>query len=255
MMKHKTGATGPELYFFGIRAPYGRMGGRNRSLVQSYMALRRLIGWLGILLPLICVLGGMLFAGLPCQGSISFYYHSNMRDVFIGILGIVSVFLVTYKGEYAIDNIVTWVIGLAGAGVALFPTMGPVGAPVRVGPFLVRAGLADVVHLAAAAVFFLLLALNSIFLFTLSDERGSAPGSNKKKRNVVYVCCGAVILLCLALFIVLPKVMGDGSFKEGSAVLILEGVMLLAFGVSWLVKGETLLKDRKEKAEPAPVQK
>jgi hypothetical protein len=39
--------------------------------------------------------------------------------------------------------------------------------------------------------------------------------------------------------------MGSENFKQGRAVLVLETVMLAAFGASWLVKGETLFGDRK----------
>lgn len=253
-MKNESAA--PELYFFGMRAKYaGLLGGRNRSLIISYLRLRQLIGWLGILLPAICVLGGRIFAGLPCQRSISFYYHTNMRDFFCGILFVVAFFLITYKGDLTIDNIVTWAIGLAGIAVALFPTQGPPCSPAHVGLFRVPADISDIIHLTAAAIFFFLLAMNSLFLFTLSKHKVQPAGSRKKIRNVFYVACGIVILLCLLLFPILKKTMGEDNFKQGSMVLILESVMLAAFGVSWLIKGETIWRDRKEQAKQVTVSK
>jgi hypothetical protein len=254
MDNEKNGKATPEqVYLFGASALYGGMlGKKNKSIIMSYMALRRLIGVLGILLPLVCILGGLIFSGLPCQRSISFYYHTNMRDFFIGILLVVSVFLITYKGYRTIDRVVTSLIGIAGIVVVLFPVPGPGGESARVG--LLQAGpqLSNALHVGAAAVFFILLALNSLFLFTLSTHKVFPPGSNKKMRNRIYVACGAVILACLALFVALYFILGRERFDRGNVVLVLESGMLLAFGVSWLVKGETLWGDRKgEEAKKA----
>ncbi|MEJ2664743.1 MAG: DUF998 domain-containing protein, partial [Spirochaetia bacterium] len=80
---------------------------KNRSIIISYIALRRLIGILGMLLPFICILGGLLFAALYVEPSISDYYYTNMRDFFVGLLFGVSLFLITYKGYELIDDIVT----------------------------------------------------------------------------------------------------------------------------------------------------
>jgi hypothetical protein len=242
----------PDLYYLlnGRALDANRLGSKNTSIIISYMAMRQLIGILGILLPFICILGGILFSGLPCQRSISFYYHTNMRDFLSGILLAVSIFLITYKGYRKLDSVVTSLIGIAGIGVALFPCLGPGGAAVPAGLFQVGAGFADVVHMGCAALFFILLALNSLFLFTLSTKKDSPPGSNKNTRNAVYVVCGGVILISLLLFVILYLALGRERFGSGSAVLILESVMLLAFGVSWLVKGEAIFKDAKEPVKP-----
>ncbi|MHC1705386.1 MAG: hypothetical protein AB9846_15880 [Tenuifilaceae bacterium] len=55
----------------------------NNSIIISYKALRRLIGILGILLPVICIIGGFWFAKDPVQQSISLYYYTNMRDFLV----------------------------------------------------------------------------------------------------------------------------------------------------------------------------
>ncbi|MCU0237140.1 MAG: hypothetical protein MUC72_08675 [Acidobacteria bacterium] len=222
------------------------IGGKNKSIILSYMSLRNLIGVLGIMLPLICILGGIIFSGLPCQHSISFYYHTNMRDFFIGILLVVSVFLITYKGYRTIDNIVTWVIGIAGIAVAFFPVPGPGGDSLPVGLLQTSPLLSNMIHVSAAAVFFILLALNSLFLFTLSRHKMIPPGSKKCKRNRIYVTCGVIILASLAMFVILYLTLGSERFEKGNVVLVLESVMLGAFGVSWLTKGEMLCRDEKK---------
>ncbi|HAK44901.1 MAG TPA: hypothetical protein DCO79_03125 [Spirochaeta sp.] len=68
---------------------------RNKSIIISYYTLRRLIGILGILLPFICMFGG-LAAGIEVQSSVSAYYHSNMRELFTGLMSCMAVFLLTY---------------------------------------------------------------------------------------------------------------------------------------------------------------
>jgi hypothetical protein len=219
---------------------------RNKSIIFSYMALRRLIGLLGMLLPFICIAGGLAFADKEVQESISFYYHTNMRDFFVGLMFAVSFFLITYKGYDKIDNIVTTVSGTAGLALAVFPCFFDYAQSIRLGIFQLDQKLSDIFHLSSAAVFFLLLAVNSIFLFTLSSSTYKTP--NKRIRNFVYRFCGIVIIACIAALAVLNAVFGPQWLAERSLVLILETVMLNAFGFSWLIKGETLFRDAVEKS-------
>jgi hypothetical protein len=217
---------------------------KNRSIIISYIALRRLIGILGMLLPFICILGGLLFAALYVEPSISDYYYTNMRDFFVGLLFGVSLFLITYKGYELIDDIVTNTSALAGFGIAIFPCLQSSSSTAPVGIFQLSPQLSNIIHLSCAAVFFTLLAINSIFLFTLSKNKNAAPTKNKKKRNIVYITCGIVILASIAILVVLLILFPHDEIDKYRLVLIFETIMLLAFGVSWLVKGETLFRDK-----------
>lgn len=210
-----------------------------------YIILRRIIGVLGIVLPLVCILGGLIFGGLGVQRSISHYYHTNMRDFLVGLLGCVSLFLISYRGYNWIDNLVTWVIGIAGAGIVLFPCPSADPAITRLGILQLSPGTAGLLHLIATGTFFFLFAINSLFLFTINKDQPLT--ARKKKRNVLYIICGVFILLSLAavfiFYLAAPQVM------EGTSIgLVFETIMLCAFGVSWLVKGETFvfLRDKKE---------
>lgn len=213
-------------------------GKRNRSIIISYLSLRRSIGILGILLPFVCVFGGLLFSDVPIGSSISFYYHTNMRDFFIGILAGISLFLIAYKGYHRIDNIVTSVIGFLGLGVAAFPSRYNIASTEPLGIFQMAPNISNQIHLICAFTFFFLLAINSIFLFTLT-ERGNIPKTrNRKIRNYIYIGCGIVILISLAILLI-RSLVGAGA-EDSKILLFLETVMLVAFGVSWLVKGRTL---------------
>jgi hypothetical protein len=68
----------------------------------------------------------------------------------------------------------------------------------------------------------------------------------KTRRNTVYVVCGVLILAALfALFLyllLLKRLLPPGN----SYVLVCETVALEAFGAAWLVKGETLFRDKRQ---------
>lgn len=215
---------------------------KNKNIIISYISLRRLIGILGMLLPFICVLGGFLFSDLPVRSSISSYYHTNMRDFFVGLLVGVSLFLLTYKGYERIDNIVTSIIGLTGLGIAIFPCLNSISLTEPVGIFQISPAISNKIHLACAFIFFFLLAINSIFLFTLSKSKKIPKTRNKKIRNYIYVGCGIIILLSLLILFVRSLV--GAEVENSKTLLVFETIMLLAFGISWLVKGETLFKDK-----------
>ena len=205
---------------------------KNDSFIISYLTLRKVVGILGILLPFICMLDGV-------QESLSFYYHTDMRDLFVGILIGVCLFLVTYKGYEKRDNIVTSISGFAGFAIALFPCRNlATGQPV--GFFQINPDTSNTIHGIAAAVFFVFLAINSFFLFTLSNRNpASLRTKNKNIRNIIYRVCGGIIFALLILIVVI----GQDNVQKARLLLPFETAMLVAFGISWLVKGETLLRD------------
>jgi hypothetical protein len=63
--------------------------------------------------------------------------------------------------------------------------------------------------------------------------------------------CGWAMLSCLALIAVYKLFLPDDPMSPIAAikpVFWLESIAIIAFGISWLTKGETILKDR----EPPP---
>lgn len=220
------------------------MAEQKDNLIISYITLRRLIGIMGILLPFICIIGAMAVCGYPVQDSISYYYYTNMRDFFIGLMACISMFLITYNGYTRTDSLVTTSSGIAGLCVAVFPCMCRSGAPMLIGIFQLDPVVSEIIHVSSAGVFFVLLAVNSIFLFTKSSHSPEEFSLNKKIRNAIYVSCGVIILVSLVTLLVLSLAMGRPWAEEHRITIIIETVMLLAFGTSWLIKGETLFRDR-----------
>ena len=193
------------------------------TLVHSYLFLRRAIGLIGLALPFVLVLGKQLVQGGDLIGSLSGYYYTDLRDVLVGAMCAVGVFLLAYYGHDQVDNIASTVAGLGAIGLALFPTTPDhdVTAWDRT---------SGVLHLAFAAVFFLSLAYFCLRLFPHDGEQ--PPGT-----GIVYRVCGVVILACLVL-IALVKYLG--LVPGLHPALWLEAVAVEAFGVAWGVKGGTL---------------
>src|ERR1700733_14862579 len=91
------------------------------NLVVSQLVLRKLIGRLGASLPFVLIIGNWSARTSP-PGSISGYYYTDMRNVFVGGLCVLGAFLLAYRGGERLDDLIT---DAAGAGVilaALCPT-------------------------------------------------------------------------------------------------------------------------------------
>ena len=217
---------------------------KNDNLIISYKALRRLIGIMGILLPIINILGGCLIAKIPVQQSISMYYYTNMRDFFVGLMFVVSLFLITYKGYNTLDLIISIITGAAGLGVAIFPCFSELYIGQKVGIFQLSPETSFIVHLTCAALFFVLLAFTSIFLFTQKHKNSSLVTPQKKRRNLVYIVCGILMLACVLGILICILILTKQQLYDSKIILIFESIALFSFGVSWLVKGETLFKDK-----------
>ena len=103
-------------------------GPGSERYVRSYVTVRFAIGVLGLALPFVLVLvEPILFDGQPFpRGSLSAYYYSGMRELFVGVLWAIGVFLVLYKlTEFSWESRLSTLAGFAVVLVALFPTGRP----------------------------------------------------------------------------------------------------------------------------------
>ena len=208
------------------------------SLVISYLTLRKAVGILGVALPFIVSLGGMLIFHNGIQSSISSYYHTGMRDVFVGILWTIGFFLYSYKGYERIDNIAGNLACVFAVGVSLFPTAAD-------GSTSPAAEFVGGVHLFFAALFFLTLIYFSLFLFTKTNlNKQSTP--EKLQRNIVYKVCAYVMFACVVLMGIYHFLPDSAAsyFEAYKPVYWLETLAILTFGISWLTKGEAILRDK-----------
>jgi len=197
------------------------------QVIVSHLTLRRVVGVLGVALPVILALWGfVLCRALELQPSISDYYSLRTRDAFVGILFTVAWFLFAYRGHERKDNIAGYLACLFALGVALFPNSG--------------SGWEKAVHFASAFALFLVLSYFSLCLFTLSK---GVLTPQKIKRNRIYRVCGLIMLTCIALIGLYYWLLADTPLSKFRPVFWLESFALWSFGLSWFVKGETLWRD------------
>jgi len=197
---------------------------------RSYLALRKVVGWIAILLPFTLIAGeSLLFNGERILFSISQYYYSGMRDVFVGALCAIALFLFFYRGHDKRDNWAGNIAGFAALGTAFFPT-----------PEHGESSWLGVVHFICASCFFLTLAGFSLFLFTRKDTH---PTREKLKRNKIHVVCGSCMIASMIAIIIYFNFFHAGNQKS-SFVFWTETFALVAFGISWLTKGGTICPDK-----------
>ena len=215
----------------------------NNSLVVSFLTIRRIVGLLGLTLPVMLIMLTFLFGDCDeVQKSISHYYYTNARDYFVGCLCAVALFLFSYKGYDKKENM----LGNLGCLLALCVAFFPTSVDKNDLSFCIRVQIDNnpysIIHFASAAMLFLLLACYSLFLFTKSSGN---PTPEKLMRNRLYRICGWIMVVCIvmiALYYNIPAL--NSGLKQYTPVFWLEGLALAAFGLSWLTKGETLLKDK-----------
>lgn len=213
----------------------------------SYLTLRKAVGILAILFPVVIVIGSILIGGCDeIQSNLSTYYHTRMRNLYVGILCAIALFLFAYKGYDRIDSIAGNLACIFALLIAFFPTsVTEPMTPCILSPYENK--ISSSIHFFSAGGFFLILAYFSIFLFTRKESK---PTKMKLKRNKLYRLCGYIILGCIFLMAVLfalEKFNYGQGFQKFDPILWLETLALWAFGVSWLIKGNTILTDKKVK--------
>lgn len=208
----------------------------NKQFVLSYLEMRKAIGLLGIALPIVLLVGNSIAVGcIDVKTSISAYYYTAMRNLFVGIMFAVGFFLFAYHGLKQIENILSYIGSVFAVIVAFFPCSPDPG-------FQCSYKAYDAVHLIAAILFFAVLIIFSIFVFTARDDPNSEVTKGKKRRNRLFITCGFIMLGSLCLIPVFDGIKGASRFKPE---FYLESIALIAFGISWLVKGSKLWKNKK----------
>lgn len=210
-----------------------------RTLVISYLGVRRAIGTVGLILPILLGPVGWLVFGIDIQDNMSSYYHTALRDVFVGAMCTIGVFLFCYRGYDWIERWTAYFGCLSALGVAFFP-LDAGSDPLQ------QRSVVGYLHTASGGVFFLTLAFYSLYHFPSSkaERRESAP--HEAERNFVYRTSGVVILLSLvgmgAFLFLLPwgwkRRLNDYHFLFWG-----EWVAVWAFAAAWLTKGRAIFAD------------
>lgn len=222
---------------------------KNSDLILSFRALRQALGWMGLSLPVVLVLGAVLFDH-KVERSISHFYYSHMSDVFIGILCAIGVFLIAYRGygrregEWISDRWVSRIAGVSAIGVALVPTYSTseLALPCKIIQCMVGPEFTFRLHQVFSSVFFISLALFCLVLFTKSSVVYGPITRAKYRRNRVFRICGWVLLASMVALIsyqFMPVHWREAA-DDASYQFWLESIGIWAFGISWLVKGHAV---------------
>lgn len=198
---------------------------------KMYLRIRNLCGLLGMVLPWIALFSAGIAEHPSSEWwwSISATYYQS--PALVGVLVPASLVLMCYIGYEDLDNWITSLSGVFGLGIVLFPCkVSWIEAGTLVGFFQVPIEISHIVHTVCAAIFFLLIAFNSVYLFTKSGE---VQTDRKRIRNIIYKVCGYSMFVLEVVFVVLKL-----CRVPGYSVMIIEILLLSFFGISWLVKGE-----------------
>jgi hypothetical protein len=175
------------------------------------------------------------------RGSLSAYYHSGMRDLFVGTLCAIGVFLITYRVFDRIsDNLLSTVAGFAALAVAFFPTGRPTGSQSPATPLqqTLGEGRVTVIHFVFAAIFIASLAITCYSFGVREGGRSQQRWGHKAKRSPLFWrwfhwSC-ALLIVAAVVFSLIMKTTG---WLQNYSLIIGESIAVLAFGVSWLMKG------------------
>ena len=226
--------------------------------IISYYTMRRAIGILGITLPLMLVTGSSLFGDCEeVQMSISTYYYTNMRNIFVGFNCAVAFFLFAYRGHDWMDNLTGYLGCIFVLGLAFLPCTISTPNPPCMVPIPEQNPLVGKLHNISAISYFIILIIYSLFLFPkthmdmVTGEK-MFMGRQKKKRNVVYYICGSMMTMSLLLIISYMWILKNlyPGLEDLRPIFWLESIMLLSFGISWLTKGQLFFKDENYKKGP-----
>lgn len=210
------------------------------EMVISYTRVRMALGILGLSLPVFLLIGGMVDSPEPgIAPTISDFYHTTYRDIFVGTLCAIGVFLISYRGyrrepgELIDDDWLATVAGFAAFGLALLPTETPTGQVETFTQRIFGVDLTPVMHYSCALLFFLSIALFCLWKFARTV---------RKRRRRVYQFCGWLIVAMLILTAIaayFKRVVGGPGAAfvlEHKLIFWFEAIGIWAFGLAWLVK-------------------
>ena len=202
------------------------------GVVATYLLLRKAIGWIGTLLPIVVIAGDAAFSSGPLPNSLSDYYYTPMRNILVGSLCVLGVFLVLYDVSVRADRWITNAAGVGVLGVAFLPGSPPVA------HLTTSQEVIGNLHVFFAAIAFVGLAATMWrFAAAISDGPDAPPPS--PRAAVLYRASACVMLgfvIASGVAILLPLSVQNSTL----AIYDFEALAIFTFGVTWLVKGRAM---------------
>ncbi len=206
-------------------------------ILNTYTYLRLGMSGISITFPLVLWWVGLFF-GVNFQDSISSYYHTPMRDVFVGSMIAIGSFLWFYQGFTKKENFALNCAGILAIVVAVTPTS-----------FVEKAGqvkcetfttlpvhwisetTASYIHGSGALLFFLAITYVCIFTSHKTLEAVNDLGRRKFYQNIYYFLGAGMIVFPLSSALLLH------FLKEANSVIyFVELAAVWVFSSYWIVK-------------------
>lgn len=187
--------------------------------------MRACQNYIGLVLLLMPLALHVAAAGAPPVSTVSAYYHTPARPIFLWMLALTAFLFFTYQSPKKRDLLVSFAAGWIVIGLALFPLIGHF----RLDPAdaclfgLCHSPLSQAVHVWCGTLF----GLTSLYLVL-----GSFPTAGEgPKRKAAYRWCAAVMVggyVAMQLF---------GLLGFEAQRIWPETLALLGFAFAWVVKG------------------
>jgi hypothetical protein len=210
-----------------------RIATRTSHLERSFIVQRRGMAVLAAMFPLAFLASSFILHRTEFQTSISAYYwtHDLERNIFVGVLCAVAVFLVLYKGYNLLEDRILDVGGVSAAGVAFFP-MDKFGD-------CTSSGVSA--HGVLAVIFFACISFICIFMSENSLKDINEPHRRDWFRRRYRWCSGFMIgSIALAVLSRLLPNEYIHALCENRAIFLFEAVGVWAFSAFWYIKTREL---------------
>jgi hypothetical protein len=227
-----------------------RLKEKENKLVVSYKTLRNLIGYTGMILPVVLIITtGTEPYDKNIKPSFSDYYYTGSGDILVSFLCILGAFLFIYKGYNKKENVLSTIAGICG----IFAAFSPTAADHLSNSFSVHTALTNVPeifgferHTIVAGIFFIVLGIISLSCFTQTDvtNQNKKITTLRKRRNNLFKVCGWIMLISVPIMgIYFVSDRFSTIFGKIPFIFIMETIATWAFGISWLTIGETIYPD------------
>lgn len=218
-------------------------GRASHQLVVSFLTTGRAIGILGLFLPA-SMLAWSLLTQSSIRGSLSEYYYTPVRDLMVGTLITMAVFLWSYRGfsdrddDLRYDRIVGKIAAVAAMIIAFAPITPRNNDRCTLVQCIIGPRSAAMVHGIGATVFFVALAFFCLVLLPRSVVRTHGAA----RRIQLYRSCGVVIVAATAVigiwqFLPIDVIFSLGRYRP---IFWLETLAICTFSTAWLVRGRAL---------------
>jgi len=223
--------------------PENISGRASHQLVVSFLTTGRAIAFLGLFLPASMLVWSLL-TGSSIRGSLSEYYYTPVRDLMVGTLIAMAVFLWSYRGfsdrdeDLRADRRVGKVAAVAAVIIAFAPITPRNDDRCTLVQCIIGPQSAAFVHSIGASMFFICLAIFCLVLLPRSVVR--SPGAMKRVR--IYLSCGWLIVAAIVFIGTWQFLPADIVFALGHyrPVFWAEAGAIVAFSFAWIVRGRAL---------------